>query len=114
VSSCENVCAVSTILGKPSGRARAADYAGRPIPQVLDPQESSAIVRRKDPGYLGIACSIYYQKIRNALCDLCVSVNLMSKAMFERLDIPLLPQPRGQFNLLMPQSGVRRGLWRVY
>jgi hypothetical protein len=40
VSSCENVCAVSTRWGKPSGRARAADYVGRPIQQVLDPWES--------------------------------------------------------------------------
>jgi hypothetical protein len=46
VSSCENVCAVSTRWGKPSGRARAADYAGRPIQQVLDPWESSGIVHR--------------------------------------------------------------------
>jgi hypothetical protein len=28
---------------------------------------------------------IYYQKIRNALCDLGASVNLMSKAMFDKL-----------------------------
>jgi hypothetical protein len=31
VYSCENVCVVSTRWGKPSGRARASDYAGRPI-----------------------------------------------------------------------------------
>jgi hypothetical protein len=31
VSSCENVCAVSARWGKPSGWARGADYAGRPI-----------------------------------------------------------------------------------
>jgi hypothetical protein len=33
---------------------------------------------------------IYYQKIKNALCDLGASVNLMSKAMFERLRYPTL------------------------
>jgi hypothetical protein len=31
VCSCENVCVVSTRWGKPSRRARAVDYAGRPI-----------------------------------------------------------------------------------
>jgi hypothetical protein len=33
---------------------------------------------------------IYYQKIRNALCDLGASVNLMSKAMFKKLGYPAL------------------------
>jgi hypothetical protein len=33
---------------------------------------------------------IYYQKVKNALCDLGASVNLMSKAMFERLGYPTL------------------------
>jgi hypothetical protein len=47
-------------------------------------------VHRKDPIHPAIACTIYYQKIRNALCDLGTSVNLMSKAMFERLGYPAL------------------------
>jgi hypothetical protein len=89
VSSCENVCGVSTRWG-PSRRARAANYAGRPIKQVLDPWESSTIVHKKDPGYPDITCTIYYHRIRNALCDLGMSVNLMSKAMFERLGYPAL------------------------
>jgi hypothetical protein len=33
---------------------------------------------------------IYYQKIKNALCDLGAGVNLMSKAMFEELGYPAL------------------------
>jgi hypothetical protein len=47
-------------------------------------------VHIKDPGYSAITCIIYYQKIRNALCDLGASVNLMSKAMFKRLGYPAL------------------------
>jgi hypothetical protein len=43
------------------------------------------MVHKRDLGYPAITCTIYYQKIRNALCDLGASVNLMSKAMFERL-----------------------------
>jgi hypothetical protein len=90
VSSCENVCAVFTRWGKPSRRARAADYAGRPIELVLDPWESLAIVHKKDHGYPAITCTIYCQKFRNALCDLGMSVKLMSKAMFERMGYPTL------------------------
>jgi hypothetical protein len=44
-------------------------------------------MHKRDPGYLAITC-IYYQKIRDALCDLGASVNLMSNAMFERLGYP--------------------------
>jgi hypothetical protein len=78
VSSCENVCVVSTKWGEPSRRTG-------PTALVLDPWESSAIVHRRDPSYPAITCTIYYQKIKNALCDLSVSVNLMSKTMFEKL-----------------------------
>jgi hypothetical protein len=43
-------------------------------------------LHKKDNGYLGITCTIYYQEIKkNALCDLGASVNLMPKAMFEEL-----------------------------
>jgi hypothetical protein len=42
-------------------------------------------LHKKDNGYLGITCTIYYQKIKNALCDLGASVNLTPKAMFEEL-----------------------------
>jgi hypothetical protein len=45
---------------------------------------------RKDNGYPPITCTIYYQKIENALYDLGASVNLMSKAMFEELGYPAL------------------------
>jgi hypothetical protein len=42
-------------------------------------------LHKKDNEYSGITCTIYYQKIKNALCDLGASVNLMPKAMFEEL-----------------------------
>jgi len=45
---------------------------------------------QKDPGCPAIPCTIYYQKIKHALCDLGASVNLMSKAMFEQLGYPAL------------------------
>jgi hypothetical protein len=47
-------------------------------------------LHKKDNGYLGITCTIYYQKIKNALCDLGASVNLMPKAMFEELGYPAI------------------------
>jgi hypothetical protein len=37
VYSYEIVCVVSTRWGKPSRQARAAEYAGKPIEQVLNP-----------------------------------------------------------------------------
>jgi hypothetical protein len=42
-------------------------------------------LHKKDNGYSGITCTIYFQKIKNALRDLGGSVNLMPKAMFEAL-----------------------------
>jgi hypothetical protein len=47
-------------------------------------------LHKKDNGYLGITCTIYYQKIKNAFCDLGASVNLMSKAMFVELGYPAI------------------------
>jgi hypothetical protein len=44
----------------------------------------------KDNGYPGITCTIYYQRIKNALCDLGASVNLMLEAMFEELGYPAI------------------------
>ena len=90
VSSCENVSVVSTRWGKPPRKTRASNYAGKPIQQIIDPWEESAVVHKKDPGYPTITCTIYYKKIRHALCDLGASVNLMSKAMFEQLGYPAL------------------------
>jgi hypothetical protein len=82
VSSCEDVGVLSTTWDKPSRRIRPTNYAGKPVIQVLDPWDSSAVVH---PGYLSITCIIYYRKIRNTLCDLGASVNLMSKNMCEKL-----------------------------
>jgi hypothetical protein len=47
-------------------------------------------LHKKDNGYPGITCTIYYQEIKNALCDLGASVNLMPKAMFEELGYPAI------------------------
>jgi hypothetical protein len=47
-------------------------------------------VHKGDPDYLAFTCTIYYQRIRISLCDVDMSVNLMSKAMFERLGYPAL------------------------
>jgi hypothetical protein len=46
-------------------------------------------VTHEDLGYPAITCKVYYQKMKHAFCDLGASVNLMSKAMFEQLDIQL-------------------------
>jgi hypothetical protein len=40
--------------------------------------------------YPGITCTIYYLEIKNALCDLGASVNLIPKAMFEELGYPAI------------------------
>jgi hypothetical protein len=47
-------------------------------------------LHKKDNGYSGITCTIYYQEIKNALCDLEASVNLVPKAMFEELGYPAI------------------------
>jgi hypothetical protein len=47
-------------------------------------------LQKKDNGYPGITCTIYYQEIKNALCDLVASVNLMPNAMFELLGYPAI------------------------
>jgi hypothetical protein len=47
-------------------------------------------LHKKDNGYPGITCTIYYQEIKNALCNLGASVNLIPKAMFEALGYPAI------------------------
>lgn len=42
----------------------------------------------KDPGYPVVGCSIYGYLIPQALCDLGASVDIMSKAMIEKLNHP--------------------------
>jgi hypothetical protein len=72
------------VLYPPSGVSHLGDYApnhvGKIIHQIQDPWDESAVLNKKDNGYPGITCTIYYQKIKNALCDLGASVNLMPKA----------------------------------
>jgi hypothetical protein len=67
------------------GRMYAPNHVGKPIHQIQDPWDESAVLHKKDNGYLGITCTIYYQKNKNALCDLGAIVNLMLKSMFEEL-----------------------------
>jgi hypothetical protein len=86
----ENVSIISTRWGKPSRGMYAPNHVGKLIHQIQDPWDESAVLHKKDNGYLGITCTIYYQKIKNALCDLGASVNLMSKAMFVELGYPAI------------------------
>jgi hypothetical protein len=81
----EHVRAISTRWGKPSRRMYAPNHVGKLIHQIQDPWDESAILHKKDNGYPGITCTIYYQEIKNALCDLGASVNLIPKAIFEEL-----------------------------
>jgi hypothetical protein len=68
----------------------ASNHVGKLIHQIQEPWDESAVLHKKDNGYTGITCTIYYQKIKNALCDLGASVNLMTKAMFEELGYPAI------------------------
>jgi hypothetical protein len=86
----EHVSAISTRWGKPSRRTYAPNHVGKPIHQIQDPWDESLVLHKKDIGYSGITCTIYYQKIKNAICDLGASVNLMPKAMFEELRYPVI------------------------
>jgi hypothetical protein len=86
----ENVSIISTRWGKPSRRTYAPNHVGKLIHQIQDPWDESTVLHKKDNGYPGITCTIYYQKIKNALCDLEASVNLMPKAMFEELGYPAI------------------------
>jgi hypothetical protein len=63
----ENVSAISTRWGKPSRRIYAPNHIGKLIHQIQDPWDESAVLHKKDNGNLGITCTIYYQKIKNAL-----------------------------------------------
>jgi hypothetical protein len=68
----------------------APNHVEKPIHQIQDPWDESAILHKKDNGYLGITCTIKYQKIKNAFCDLRASVSLMPKAMLEELGYPAI------------------------
>jgi hypothetical protein len=77
---------ISTKWGKPSRRVYAPNHVGKLIHQIQDPWEEAVVLHKKDNGYSAITCTIYYPKIKNALCDLGASVKLLSKAMFEEYD----------------------------
>jgi hypothetical protein len=99
MSSCENVSIVSTTWGKTSMWAYVPNYAERPIHHIQDPWEESAILHKKVPSYSAILCTIYYQKIKHALCDLGENVNIMSKTMFGQLGYPALSPTMMQLQL---------------
>jgi hypothetical protein len=86
----EHVSVISTGWGKPSRRTYAPNHVGKLIHQIQDPWDESVVLHKKDNGYPSITCTIYYQEIKNALCDLGASVNLMPKAMFEELGYPTI------------------------
>jgi hypothetical protein len=85
-----HVSAISTRWGKPSRRTYAPNHVGKLIHKIRDSWDESPIFHKKDNGYLGITCAVYYQEIKNALCDLGESVNLMPKAMLEDLGYPAI------------------------
>jgi hypothetical protein len=86
----ENDSIISTRWGKPSRGMYAPNHVGKLIHQIQDPWDESVVLHKKDNGYLGITCTIYYQKIKNALCDLGATVNIISKVMFEELGYPAI------------------------
>jgi hypothetical protein len=86
----EHVSTISTRWGKPSRGMYAPNHVGKLIHQIQDPWDESTVLHKKDNGYPVITCTIYYRKIKNALCDLGASVNLMLKAMFEELGYPTI------------------------
>jgi hypothetical protein len=86
----EHVSTISTGWGKPSRRTYAPNHVGKLIHQMQDPWDESPVLHKKDNGYSSITCTIYYQEIKNAVCDLGASVNLMPKSMFEELGYPAI------------------------
>jgi hypothetical protein len=68
----------------------APNHVGKLIHQIQDPWDESPVLHKNDNEYPGITCTIYYRKIKNALCDLGASVNLMPKAMFKELGYPAI------------------------
>jgi hypothetical protein len=51
---------------------------------------NTSLIKKKDPGCPTIECSIGNQYFNNALCDLGVSVSVMPKVVFNRLNHPTL------------------------
>jgi hypothetical protein len=56
----EHVSAISTGSGKSSRGMYAPNHVGKPIHQIQDPWDESAVLHKKDNGYPGITCTIYY------------------------------------------------------
>jgi hypothetical protein len=71
----------------------ASNHVGKLVHQIQDPWKESPVLHKKHNGYPAITCTIYYQKIKNALCDLGANVNLMPKAMFKELGYPAISSP---------------------
>jgi hypothetical protein len=62
----------------------------RPLPTTdmvkLMEECSAAILKKKDPGWPTISCSIRSEHFENALCNLGASVSVMSKVVFDKLN----------------------------
>jgi hypothetical protein len=56
----EHVSAISTRSGKPSRRMYAPNHVGKLIHQIQDPWDESTVLHKKENGYPGITCTIYY------------------------------------------------------
>jgi hypothetical protein len=63
----ENVSIVSTRWGKPSRRVYVPNHVLKLIHQIQDPWEELVVLHKKNNGYPTITCTIYYEKIKNAL-----------------------------------------------
>jgi hypothetical protein len=62
----------------------------RPLPTTdmveLTEECSAAILKKKDPGWPTISCSIGSQYFENALCDLGANVSVMPKVVFDKIN----------------------------
>jgi hypothetical protein len=101
----ENVSVISTGWGKPSRGIYAPNHVGKLIHQIQDPCDKSTILHKKDNGYPAITCTIYYQKIKKAVCDLGARVNLKSKDMFKELGYP--PLSRTMMTVRLADSSIK-------
>ena len=62
------------------------NHAERPWFQGNNWDETA--IEEEDPGYPAISCSLWDYHVKQALCDLGASVNIMPKAMYDTVDLP--------------------------
>jgi len=78
------------ISGKPKGTMETANLVTAKYGYALNSWGSYLLdslftIKKGDPGIPVITCSIGTHTFHNALCDLCSSVNIMSKATYDKL-----------------------------